>query len=1281
MPRTKSSSVKKKNESKERPVKAVASGDQPQLKTKAKLKKPKKSADIFQAVDTKQSFPDLENDILAFWRDEKIFEKTLESRKGGKNFVFYEGPPTANGKPGVHHVLARVFKDIILRYKTMQGFNIERKAGWDTHGLPVELQVEKELGISGKKQIEEYGIKEFNQKCKDSVHKFTSAFEEMTERIGYWVDMKNPYVTYSPEYIESVWWTLKQIWEKGLLYRDLKIVPYCCRCGTPLSSHEVAQEYQTVKDLSLTALFKAKPKSKVIKKDEDVYFAAWTTTPWTLIGNLALAVGPDVEYSKIKISDTLSFIIATERIAAYHDVLPKHPDGTPNIIVQETYKGSELTGIEYQPPWQYYSDEKPGWFIVAEPFVTTADGTGIVHIALYGEDDFHVIQKYDLPRIQHVNKEGKFIEGSGPYSGKYFKEEGLDVEILKDLAARNLLLKKEKYEHNYPHCWRCKTPLIYFAINSWFIRMSQLRDNLLKNNAEINWYPEHIKNGRFGKWLEEVKDWALSRNRYWGTPLPVWECQSCGKYVCVGSLVELQKKSQKELPKNDEGEIDLHRPFLDEVVITCESCGGESKRVEEVIDCWFDSGAMPVAQVHYPFDIAEGEFQERYFPADYICEAIDQTRGWFYTLLAISTVIFDKPAYKNVICLGHILDENGRKMSKSLGNVVDPMEVTAKQGADALRWYMFNASPPDQARNFSLGLVEQSLRKFQLTLWNAYAFFVTYANIDQFKPKRFTKIIAVRHTEGEQNVLGVNSTDKEHVYHLTDNGRRDAEALAQKFKNRPIDRMYISSLMRTQEVAQIINQFHNVPVTQDEHLREMDMGQFDGKLASDVQAYLKSLTNPYAEKFPEGESYLDLEKRVFELLDYIEQNHSGETVMIVTHEAVKRMIDKYFNHTPSEEALHKNFSLGHHDTYVMPWTEHKLDHWILSELHTLIQVVTDHLDSYEIWEATTKIERFVDNLSNWYIRRSRRRFWKTENDKDKDAAYQTLYHVLTTLTRIIAPFVPFVSESMYRNITKKDSVHMANFPHPIKSFIRANLNEEMGLIRTIVNLGHSLRAAQKIKTRQPLASATVVSPYKLNEEELQVIAEELNVKEIIMKTEAESTIHRAVKPKAAVLGPKYGKDMQKIIDAAKNDNFTFDDDGRVTIDGTFTLNPDEFDIVYQTEPGMSVTSQDNIVVALDTKLTDDLIQEGYAREIVRHIQELRKRANYRVDSRINVAIEVQSEEEMAHAILSKFSTYIARETLADSINAGNIIADIEEQVSIDTLQLFLKVEKVKKKTQ
>ncbi len=1250
-------------------------------------KKPKKSTDIFQVVDTKQSFPDLENDILAFWREEKIFEKTLESRKGGKNFIFYEGPPTANGKPGVHHVLARVFKDIVLRYKTMQGFNIERKAGWDTHGLPVELQVEKELGISGKKQIEEYGVKEFNQKCKDSVHKFTHAFEEMTERIGYWVDMKNPYVTYSPEYIESVWWTLKQIWEKGLLYRDLKIVPYCCRCGTPLSSHEVAQEYQTVKDLSLTALFKAKPKSKVIKKDEDVYFAAWTTTPWTLIGNLALAVGPDVDYSKIKISDTLSFIIATERIAAYHDVLPKHPDGTPNIIVQDTYKGSELTGIEYEPPWKYYSepqgstasdDEKASWFVVAEPFVTTADGTGIVHIALYGEDDFQVIQKYDLPRIQHVSKEGKFIEGSGPYSGKYFKEEGLDVEILKDLAGRNLLLKKEKYEHNYPHCWRCKTPLIYFAISSWFIRMSQLRDQLLRNNAEINWHPNHIKDGRFGKWLEEVKDWALSRNRYWGTPLPVWECQSCGKYTCVGSLIELQKKSQKELPRNDAGEVDLHRPYIDDIMIPCE-CGGQSKRVEEVIDCWFDSGAMPIAQVHYPFAMPEGEFQERYFPAEYICEAIDQTRGWFYTLLAVSTIIFDKTPYKNVICLGHILDENGRKMSKSLGNIVEPMEVTTKQGADALRWYMFNASPPDQARNFSIALVEQSLRKFQLTLWNAYAFFVTYANIDTFKPKRFTKIIAVRHTEGEQNVLGINSTDKEHVYHLTENGRRDAEALAQEFKNRPIDRMYISPLMRTQEVAQIIGQFHNVPMIADEHLREMDMGKFDGKLASDVQAYIKSLANPYAEKFPEGESYLDLEKRVFEFLDYIEQTHPGETIMIVTHEAVKRMIDKYFNHTPSEEALHKHFALGHSDTYVMPWTEHKLDHWILSELHTLIQNVTNHLNAYEIWEATNKIEHFVDNLSNWYIRRSRRRFWKTENDNDKGAAYQTLYHVLSTLVRIIAPFVPFISESMYRNLTQKESVHMANFPHPIKSFIRPNLNEEMGLIRTIVNLGHSLRAAQKIKTRQPLTSATVVSPYKLNEEELQVIAEELNVKEVHMTSEAESTIHRAVKPKASILGPKYGKDVQKIIDATKNDNFTFESDGRVTVAGTFILNPDEFDIAYQTEPGLSVMSQDNIVVALDTKLTDDLIHEGYARELVRHIQELRKAANYRVDSRINVSIEVQSETELAHAVLSKFSTYIARETLADSINATNMIADIEDKVTIDKLVLLLKVEKVKKK--
>ncbi|MBI4835649.1 MAG: isoleucine--tRNA ligase [Candidatus Abawacabacteria bacterium] len=1229
---------------------------------------------FFSAVDIKQSFPKLEDDILSFWRDSDIFRKTIDSRAGGKEFIFYEGPPTANGKPGVHHVIARVFKDIILRYRTMQGYRIERKAGWDTHGLPVELQVEKELGISGKKQIEEYGIEEFNQKCKESVHRFTQAFEEMTERIGYWVDMKNPYVTYEPDYIESVWWSLKQIWEKGLLYRDLKIVPYCCRCGTPLSSHEVAQEYQTVKDLSLTALAQVKAtNTNLVNENETVYLAAWTTTPWTLPGNVAICVGPNVRYAKIRLKDNSWVFIAEERIAAYHDVLPKNADNSPNIEIQATFEGNELVGAEYEPLWPYYTSDKKGWYVIAEPFVTTTDGTGLVQIALYGEDDFQVITKYDLPRVQHVSKEGKFIAGSGPYTGRYFKEEGLDIEILKDLASRDLLLKKEKYEHNYPHCWRCKTPLVYFAISSWFIRMSQLREELMANNETVNWYPEHIKHGRFGNWLAEVKDWALSRNRYWGTPLPIWECQSCGKSVCVGSMIELQKKSGQPLPLNKAEEIDLHRPYIDQITLNCE-CGGTSTRVEEVIDCWFDSGAVPIAQQHYPFALTEEEFLKNHFPADYICEAIDQTRGWFYTLMAINTILFNQSPYKNVICLGHILDEQGRKMSKSLGNIVDPMEVTNIHGADALRWYMFSASPPGQPRSFSLGLVEQSLRKFLLTLWNVYAFFVTYANIDHFEPKKFTKIIALTHTEAENDSLGLCSLDKEHTYHLTEQGRRDADGIAQELKHTVMDRIYVSPLMRTQEMAQIISQFHNVPVTVDERIGEMDIGTFESKSLTDIQEYITQLKNPYAESFPEGESYLDVEKRCFAFLEELKRKHEGETILVVTHSAVKKMVQKYFYHTPSDQILNQTIIPGLIDRYVMSWSEHKLDRWILSELHTLVDTVASDLDNYRIWEATGKIELFVDNLSNWYVRRSRRRFWKTENDQDKIGAYQTLYHVLSLLTRIIAPFTPFISEHIYKNLVKQESVHMANYPQTIQTFIRPALNEEMAFIRTVVNLGHAIRAAQKLKTRQPLSSVAVIAEHRLSEEEKQVIAEELNVKTVQMTTAEEGKIKRSIKPIPAILGPKYGKDVQKILQAVREDKFTLVEDGTVIIADEFTLLPEEVEIVYQAEPGMSVISQGSIVVALDTQLTDELIWEGYAREIVRHIQEMRKNADYQVDSRINVNIEVLSEGELAHKVLSNFSSYIARETLANTLTEQNLLADREEKVKIDEIELLIKIE-------
>ncbi|MDD4352047.1 MAG: isoleucine--tRNA ligase [Candidatus Gracilibacteria bacterium] len=1008
----------------------------------------------FKAVDPKQSFPKLEEAILEFWKKKNIFQKTLAKNKKGKRYVFYEGPPTANGQPGIHHVLARAFKDVMPRYKTMNGYLVERKGGWDTHGLPVELQVEKEIGISGKPDIEKYGIAEFNQKCKESVWKYTEAWEKLTERMGYWVDMEHPYVTYHTPYVESLWWVFRQIWDKGLLYKDFKIVPYCARCGTPLSSHEVALGYKDVKDISVTAKFK-------VKGEDNLYLLAWTTTPWTLIGNTALTVGPKIDYVKIKKGDEF-LVLAKARMDAYKKELGE------DIEIVEEFKGAKLVGLEYEPLYPFWGGkfEEKGWYVVGEDFVTTEDGSGIVHMALYGEDDYNVIKKYNMPRIKHVNEEGKFIAGTGQFAGKYFKQEGLDIEILKELGARGLAFHKEKYEHSYPHCWRCDTELMYFAIDSWYIKMSELRNNLVKNNKAINWYPENVKEGRFGKWLEEIRDWAISRSRYWGTPLPIWECTGCDHKLCVGSVEELEKLGGS-LPKNKEGEVDLHRPYVDDIKIKCEKCGKEMKRVEDVADCWFDSGSMPVAQLHYPFE-HEKDFKN-YFPAEFICEAVDQTRGWFYTLLAVSTLLFDQTSYKNVICLGHILDGEGKKMSKSKGNVVAPWEVFDKEGADSCRWYMYSASPSGNSRNFSVELVDKSLRKFLLTLWNTYSFFVTYAAIDNYKPAEIKK------------------------------------------------------------------------------------------------------------------------------------------------------------------------------------PEHKLDRWIISALHKLTSDVTSSLENYDLFGATHLMEDFVDELSNWYVRRSRKRFWKTENDGDKKQAYDTLYTVLVTFAKLLAPFMPFTAEEIFTNLSKEsESVHLSDWPKANKKLIDEDLNKEMSLMRLAVSLGHAVRSEHNLKVRQPLASAQIVSKAKLSTEDLAVIAEELNVKKVELVKEMKEVAQQVVKINAGVLGPKIGGKVQEVIKLAKEGKFEINGD-RVKV-GDQVLEGAEFEIVFEAKEGFAVAGDQGVVVALDTNVTAELQAEGYAREVVRYIQDLRKQANYQVDDRIKSFV-VTEDAELKKA-LEQFKDYIASETLSEKLELG-----------------------------
>ncbi len=993
--------------------------------------------------------------VLKFWKDNGIIEKALErNENSGEEFTFYDGPPTANGKPHVGHILTRVIKDIIPRYRTMKGYHSFRKAGWDTHGLPVELEVEKILGIDGKKEIENYGIEPFIGKCKDSVWKYKSEWEKMSDRVAYWVDMENPYVTYNDNYIESEWWALKTIYEKGLLYKGYKIVPYCPRCGTALSSHEVAQGYKDVEEKSAIAKFKI--------KDQDKYILAWTTTPWTLPSNVALCMGADYDYVTIE-CDGEKYVLAQALVDKYFE----------DYSIIEVKKGKDYEGTEYEPLYNLNDSDKKCYYVVNDDYVTLDDGTGVVHIApAFGEDDNRVGKKYDLPHIQGVDERGRMTENS-PFAGTFCKD--ADKFILKDLKERGLLFKDLLYKHSYPFCWRCDTPLLYYARSTWFIKMTAVKENLLKNNASVNWIPSSIGSGRMGNFLENVIDWGLSRERYWGTPLPIWICPDCGEIHVVGSKTEL-----KELA-GIEGDIELHKPYVDSVTFKCKKCGGTMKRTPEVIDCWFDSGSMPFAQLHYPFE--NKELFEKIFPANFISEAVDQTRGWFYTLLAISTLLFDKAPFKNCIVMGHVNDKNGIKMSKHKGNVVDPWSILDVQGADAVRWYFYTISAPWIPSRFYSDAVAEAQRKFLGTLWNTYSFYVLYADIDGFNPT---------------------------AYKLE-----------------------------------------------------------DCKL----------------------------------------------TLM---------------------------------------------DKWALSEINSLVKFVDENLNEYKITESARAIGEFTDQLSNWYVRRSRERYWGSGMNDDKVAAYMTLYTVLKKLIGIAAPFVPFMTESIYQNIVRRvdssapESVHLTDFPTCEEKYIDKELEKGMESVVRVATLGRAARNQANIKNRQPLSHLLIVGGEVISDELLGVIADELNVKEVKYADNAEEFVSYEVKPQLKTLGPKYGKKLGKIrelmaTDAAemvaktKNDGvYTAEIDGE-----EISLSQSDLLVFVKNKEGFVAESDAGITVILETALTDELIEEGFEREIISKVQNMRKESGFEVTD--HIVLSVKGDDEIK-SVIEKYGKEIAAITLADEIN-------------------------------
>ncbi|MBI4318672.1 MAG: isoleucine--tRNA ligase [Chloroflexi bacterium] len=1041
---------------------------------------------MFRAVSSRVSFPKMEEGVLRFWKERDIFKKSVEERAAGPVFVFYEGPPTANGSPGIHHVLARVFKDLVPRYRTMKGCYVPRKGGWDTHGLPVELEIERALSIRSKPEIEAYGIAQFNEKCRESVFRYVKDWEAMTDRIGFWIDMENPYVTYHNSYVESCWWILKQVWDKGLMYQDYRVTPHCPRCGTSLSSHEVALGYDEAKDPSIYVKFEAAEPGKVPGQTQPValtYFLAWTTTPWTLPGNTALAVNPDAEY--VLVETLTKDGGGIERLIIARALLDAAM--VTDYKVLAAMRGGDLVGLRYKPLYTLVPLPAPAHWIVAGDFVSMEDGTGIVHIApAFGEVDLEVGRKEGLPVVQTVDLQGRVVDAPVPFASLFVKD--ADPLIVRDLKARGLMYRAETIQHTYPFCWRCDTPLLYYAKSSWYIKTTALRDRLLAGNDEINWYPGHIKYGRFGDWLRTNVDWAISRERYWGTPLNVWRCDACGAQECLGSVTELERRTGDERLHET---LDLHRPYVDAVTFPCSQCAGTMRRVPEVIDAWFDSGSMPVAQWHFPFE-NEALFVER-FPADFICEAVDQTRGWFYSLHAVATLLFAQPSYKNVICLGHILDAKGEKMSKSRGNVVDPWSVLNTQGADALRWYLYTATPPGNARRFSSDLVAESLRKFLLTLWNTYSFFITYANIDRFAP-------------------------------------------------RPGD----------------------------------------------------------------GEGW-------------------------------SRRVDP-----------------DHLDA---------LDHWILSELHTLVATVDEGLDKYDVTGPARAIEQFVDELSNWYVRRSRRRFWKSSHDVDKLSAYQTLYECLVTVAKLLAPFTPFVSEEMYQNLVRSvddsapESVHLALFPVANRQIVDKKLIEDTALVMKIVSLGRAARSKAAIKVRQPLAKVLVRARNDAVREALvrlePQILDELNVKQMSFVDDDGQVMSYTIKGKLSLLGPKYGRDVPEVVrelqgmPAAAVARQALA--GQPVQVGDRSLLPEEIDVTAVEREGFAVAREGDYLVAVVTEITPELIEEGLARELVHRIQTMRKNADFRIEEYITTYYQGTPSIEN---VIEKFAGYIQQETLSRTLTEG-----------------------------
>ena len=1052
---------------------------------------------MYQKVSTDLNFVDREKNVGEFWRNQKIFEKSMKAREGNPTYTFYDGPPTANGKPHIGHVLTRVIKDMIPRYKTMKGYMVPRKAGWDTHGLPVELEVEKLLGLDGKEQIEEYGMEPFIKKCKESVWKYKGMWEDFSGTVGFWADMDNPYVTYDDNFIESEWWALKEIWNKKLLYKGFKIVPYCPRCGTPLSAQEVAQGYKLVKERSAIVRFKV--------TGEDAYFLAWTTTPWTLPSNVALCVNPEDTYIKVKAADGYTYYLAEALADNVLGSLADKDSDTPAYEVLETYKGSDLERKEYEPLYACAKEcadkqHKKGFFVTCDTYVTMSDGTGIVHIApAFGEDDANVGRNYDLPFVQFVTEKGE-MSAETPFAGLFVKK--ADPEVLKDLDAKGQLFAAPKFEHDYPHCWRCDTPLIYYARESWFIKMTEVRDDLVRNNNTVNWIPESIGTGRFGNWLENIQDWGISRNRYWGTPLNIWECEGCGKQESIGSRAELAERSGNP----EDAKVELHRPSIDAVTFTCPDCGKTMKRVPEVIDCWFDSGAMPFAQHHYPFE--NKDLFEKQFPAQFISEAVDQTRGWFYSLMAESTLLFNKAPYENVIVLGHVQDENGQKMSKSKGNAVDPFDALEKYGADAIRWYFYINSAPWLPNRFHGKAVQEGQRKFMGTLWNTYAFFVLYANIDNFDATKYT-------------------------------------------------------------------------------------------------------------------------------LDY------------------------------------DNLAV--------------MDKWLLSRLNSTVQAVDDNLAAYKIPETARALQEFVDEMSNWYVRRCRDRFWAKGMEQDKINAYMTLYTALVTIAKAAAPMIPFMTEDIYRNLvcsldaSAPESVHLCDFPEVQKEHIDKKLEADMEVVLEAVVLGRACRNTANIKNRQPIGKMFVKADAALSQFYLDIIKDELNVKEAELTEDVSALTTYSFKPQLKTLGRRFGKNINAVREILAGL------DGQAAMaelkeKGTLTIQVEGVDEALAEEDllieaaqmeGYVSDSDHGVTVVLDTNLTPELLEEGFVREVISKVQTMRKDAGFEVMDHIQLYVK---DNDKVKDIVQKNEESLCSDVLADGVTYDEV-SGFTKEWSINGEKVTLGVEK------